>query len=259
VSGVPKMAACTRQDPCRAGRCAKSEVEPRSLAGMLPLSCDEVHVWGAHLDTLASRINRYEPLLSPDERARAERFRFDRDRSRFVVTRAVLRSILAEYVPVAAEHLQFSYNAYGKPSLDACNVKFNVSHSGGVALIALTMGCSIGVDVERIRELNDVAQLARSCCTPREYVALLALPPAERNRQMFTVWTRKEAYAKALGTGLAAPLTQIDLWHRSSQPDTWWCQDLAMPSGYAAALAIMTPRRPRVLQLVADPPRFAVD
>jgi 4'-phosphopantetheinyl transferase len=192
--------------------------------------------------------------LEPDERARAQRFRFERDRRRFMATRGILRLLLASYAGIAPGEVRFTYGAHGKPvlagSASAQSLRFNLSHSRGVTLYAVTHGREIGVDIEFIRDLPDAEAIARRFFSPAEVTALLGLPDDLRRDAFFRCWTRKEAYIKAQGTGLTASLVRFSvslvpdqpaqLLQVAGDPDApsrWSLCDLPAIPGYAAALA----------------------
>jgi 4'-phosphopantetheinyl transferase len=227
-------------------------VRPKAVA----LDRNEVHVWQAALDQNESQIANYHRTLAADERARAERFHFSADRRRFVVARGALRAILGLYLKRAPECLSFRYSSYGKPELaleeGADQIYFNLSHSNGMALYAVSCGRQVGVDLECLRSNLEVEQIAERFFSRREVSALHALPAAVRRYAFFLCWTRKEAYIKARGEGLSLPLSQFDVSLTPgdpaallcTRPDSdealhWSLQDLTPePSGYAAALAV---------------------
>ncbi len=179
------------------------------------LGAGNVHVWSASLDQPAARVARLARLLSVDERARAARFHFERDRTRFTVGRGLLRVILGRYLAVDPARLTFRYGSRGKPSLDGTlsgyDLRFNLAHSQGMALYALAACREIGVDVECIRPVLDAEQIAERFFSAREAAAFRALPPGLRSEAFFSCWTRKEAYLKATGDGLARPLDTFDV------------------------------------------------
>jgi 4'-phosphopantetheinyl transferase len=154
-------------------------------------------------------------LLSADERQRAGRFAFERDRRRYIVARARLRQLLGERLGAAPESLQFVYNPHGKPALarrpGQRDLRFNVSHCGEVAAYAFADGRDVGVDVEEVRELPDADDLAMRLFSRRERAAYMRLPVRERPQGFFNCWTRKEAFIKALGEGLSHPLEAFDV------------------------------------------------
>jgi 4'-phosphopantetheinyl transferase len=221
----------------------------------LVLGSDEVHVWRATLNQPASQIQSFRHSLAADERARAERFHFERDRKHFIAARGVLRAILGRYLKRAPECLSFCYSSYGKPALagesggDA--IRFNVSHSHGIALYAVTRGREVGVDLEHIRSDLAVAEIAERFFSQPEVAMLRALPTEAQREAFFRCWTRKEACLKARGEGLSLPLDQVDVSLVPGEPDTapgtqpdsseasrWSFQELAPAPGYAAALAV---------------------
>jgi 4'-phosphopantetheinyl transferase len=224
---------------------------PRTLV----LDCDEVHIWRATLDRAPSQIQDFLHTLAADEQARASRFYFARDREHFIVARGVLRAVLGCYLNRAPECLSFCYGAHGKPGLagqhDEDAIRFNVSHSHGLALYAVARGRQVGIDIEHIRLDLAVAEIAERFFSRREVAMLLALPTEVQRQAFFRCWTRKEAYIKALGEGLSLPLDQFDLPPAAGGPDTalgarrhpsdatrWSLQELTAASGYAASLAV---------------------
>ena len=221
----------------------------------LVLGRDEVHVWQATLDQAPSRIQSFLNNLAADERAKAERFYFDRDREHFIVARGVLRAILGRHLNRGPESLSFCYGSHGKPALagdtDQDAIRFSVSHSSGVALYAVTRGREVGVDLERIRFDVAVAEIAERFFSRREIAMLRALPTELQCQAFFHCWTRKEAYIKARGEGLSLPLDQFDVSLVPGEPaallgtrqdpseaSRWSVQELFPAPGYAAALAV---------------------
>ena len=174
-----------------------------------------VHLWYVRLDVGPRGIDDYWRELSSDERQRGERFHFDRHRDRFVVCRAQLRRVLARYLMMAASEVRFEYEPLGKPKLCgerlACGLHFNLSRSAEIALIAITSERQVGVDVEQIRVVTDAERIAQRFFSPAEHDALSRLPKGERNRAFLKLWTCKEAYLKATGSGLTFPLDQVTI------------------------------------------------
>jgi 4'-phosphopantetheinyl transferase len=208
----------------------------------------EVHVWRVPLDSPDVVPQRLATTLSLEERIRAEKFFFDRDRSAYITARGVLRQLLARYLHRPPSELQFGYEARGKPFLanpsSAQPLNFNVAHSRNTALLAFSAGASVGVDVEFIR--TDIAseEIAVRYFAPQEVAELLALPPEQRPEAFFLGWTRKEAYVKALGDGLQIPLASFCVSLTPALPATlesadssrWTLQNLSPGPGYAGAL-----------------------
>ena len=219
------------------------------------LGRDEVHVWRIPLDWPPTRIRALNAVLSIDEKQKADRYHFAVDRVRHVVGRGVLRTILARCMRTDAERLCFEYSAFGKPRLAASSteipVRFNVSHSGELVLIVLTIGRAVGIDVERMRTDLEVERIAASFFSPQERLALQSLPAQLRFQAFFDCWTRKEAYIKAVGEGLTLPLDQFDVCFLPGQqprllatrPDPaearrWVVQALDVGPCYRAAVAV---------------------
>ena len=219
------------------------------------LDNNEVHVWRASLDLTASHVQILQQTLAPDERARAERFYFQKDRAHFIVARGLLRVILGRYLDRPPDQLRFCYNSNGKPALakefNRDTLCFNLSHSHGLALFAVTRGRELGVDLERVRPHLADEQIAERFFSPREVAMLRALPTNMRTEAFFNCWTRKEAYIKARGEGLSFPLDQVDVSLAPGEPvallsakadpheaSRWSLQELAPGPSYAAALAV---------------------
>ncbi len=216
----------------------------------LRLQTDEVHLWCAQLGEPAAHLQQ---ILSAEERARAQRFRFARDRDQFVIARGMLRTILAQYLNVAPAALQFGAEKNGKPYLltasGTCSpLQFNVSHTSGLALFAMAWHCALGVDVEQVRaELAD-EMTAQQFLSPSELHTFRQLPPPLQPTAFFNSWTCKEAYLKALGVGLSVAPDTIAVTLDADAMPRWlavpagaapWslCQFVPQP-GYVGALAV---------------------
>jgi 4'-phosphopantetheinyl transferase len=164
--------------------------------------------------------------------------------------RGILRSVIAGYLRCPANEIAFVYGVRGKPALATAELHFNLAHSDGLAVIGLTRSGRIGVDVERVRPMNDFRQMADEFFSPGEREAIAAMPPEDRQLAFFACWTRKEAYLKATGDGLAAPLDRFDmpvapvspprLWRvdmPADQAASWSLCDLPLEAGYVGAVA----------------------
>jgi 4'-phosphopantetheinyl transferase len=193
-------------------------------------------------------------LLDRDERDRAARFRFDRHRDAFSVARGALRTLAGRYLGAAPAALRFGYRERGKPFLIAPpgDLTFNVSHSGDVALIAFARGREIGVDVEHEKPLSDLLALARTSFSANEYAALCRLASADHPQAFFACWSRKEAFIKATGEGVAqlaafdvslAPGAPARLLRVPDEPGApaWLLHELPAIAGHAAALVTAGP------------------
>jgi 4'-phosphopantetheinyl transferase len=192
-------------------------------------------------------------VLSPDERQRAARYHFQRDREHFCVARGALRSILGDYLNRPPARISFSYGPYGKPALDGvaggARLRFNVAHSHGLALYAVTLDRETGVDVELVRDDFPTFDIAERFFSEAEVAAWRALPPDERAGAFFDCWTRKEAYIKARGEGLSLPLHEFTVSLGESprllsagddprEASRWSLIELHPATGYRAALAV---------------------
>jgi len=221
----------------------------------LILSSDEIHIWRASLDQPAWRLQALAQTLSADEQARAGRFRFERDRNRFIASHGILRAILGRYLGAQPRQLQYCYGPHGKPALaetlDRCTLHFNISHSHKLVLYAITRDQEIGVDLEHIRPLLDAEQIAERIFSAQENTVFRALPANARHEAFFTGWTRKEAHIKARGDGLSLRLDQSDVCLTPGEPARllntrdnpqevccWSLWDLAPGPGYVAAVAV---------------------
>jgi 4'-phosphopantetheinyl transferase len=195
--------------------------------------------------------------LAKDELDRADRFRFAHLRESFVIARAGLRCLLGRYLDICPADLRFIYGSKGKPALEsAAGVQFNMTHSGRLAAVAITANCPIGVDLELIRPLPDMQQIAARFFCSEEAAEIMMLPASERELAFFRCWTRKEAYIKAIGDGLSAPLDGfrvtmqpgaparfVHIGHDTNAANAWTLHDLCFAPDYAAALAYRGPQR----------------
>lgn len=225
------------------------------------LDAGEVHLWLADLDPPTERLGELAAALSPDEWARAARFRRARDRDRWVAARGTMRFILARYAGGDPAALAFGRacacgdprcaHADGKPILaNDPTIGFSLSHSDGRALLAVARGRRVGADLECDRRTAELLPLARAICAPAELAALPA-QEAPRARALLALWTRKEAYLKARGLGLLLPPQDVVF---ASLPDgaarlisvagdgaeaaRWAVRDVACGPGYVGALVV---------------------
>jgi 4'-phosphopantetheinyl transferase len=223
------------------------------FSGDYALLEDEVHVWRTDLDMAAVDLAKLRRILSAEELERADRFRFEADQRRAAIGRGYLRLLLGKILDVPANRLRFECEQFGKPKLipmDGLPLQFNVSHSGGLVLIAIAVGRAVGIDVERIRTDLDFDGVAARFFSANECKMLASLAGPRRYEAFFTCWTRKEAYLKAKGVGLSAPLDQFDVSflpdeeprllatrHDPGEVARWRLQSLSLSADYVAALA----------------------
>jgi len=212
-----------RRNPRRTMKLSGTNTDWPPPPARLTLQHEEIHIWTADVGVDAGgndrrdddRVEAHAAVLSADERARAERFRFAKDRRRFLVRRAVLRNILSRYRNVAPAQLRFHYDSHGKPSLTGetggDSLSFSMSHSHGIAVYAVATAATLGIDVERRRPVDGTMEIARRFFAPREVETLDRLEGWERADAFLALWTCKEAYVKATGHGLSTPLDRIEI------------------------------------------------
>ncbi|HYO50388.1 MAG TPA: 4'-phosphopantetheinyl transferase superfamily protein [Chloroflexia bacterium] len=218
---------------------------------VVSLDYGEVHVWRAELDLPGGQVNGLRRYLAGDELEKAAKFYFEKDRARYTVAHGLLRLILSRYTHREPGGLDFCLTPYGKPALAGEPLRFNLSHSHGLALVAVTRHQEIGVDLEWIRDNLEVEQIACRFFSPREAAMLRELPAPLRNEAFFRCWTLKEAYIKALGKGLSLPLDRFTvsfapnaakpLLEIDSDAEGFSHCDLALLApgpGYVAAVAV---------------------
>jgi 4'-phosphopantetheinyl transferase len=174
---------------------------------LTPPSAQEVHVWQWDLDVCSGDFERYWAMLSTQERERADKFRFERHRRRFVAGRGELRRLLSRYLGLSPCEVALGYGSDGKPF---CMIRppewricFNLSHSENAVALAISSGFEVGIDVEHVRPIEENVPI--EVFSPREHAEFTALPDAERQKAFFECWARKEACLKALGTGFTLP------------------------------------------------------
>lgn len=204
---------------------------------------NDVHVWRASLDLESTVVRQHEATLAPDERARAARFAFERDRNHFVVARGTLRQLLGKYLNRPPSGLQFGYGPQGKPFVPtndiSASVKFNISHSSGMALLAFSRNRELGIDIEKIRPDFAGQDISSRYFSAIEVAELEALPLELRAEGFYLCWTRKEAYIKARGQGLSIPLGSFSVSLTPGRPATLrsddsdrWCLTSLRPARY---------------------------
>ena len=216
----------------------------------LTCAADEVHWLQCNLDESAPLTS---DVLSPDEVERAARLRRPLDRERFVASHAWLRQVLSRYVAVAPSAVTFVQGAHGKPSLIATgsDLQFNLSHSAGMALLAVCRSTAVGIDVEAMLEIDDCDAIARRNFAAAEWRRWAELPATEQLAAFYACWTRKEAYVKALGGGLSVPLDGFEVAFEPGRAAAllsvggslraashWTLWDLQPKTGFVAALAV---------------------
>jgi 4'-phosphopantetheinyl transferase len=215
----------------------------------------EMHVWAFALDTLPEGIAECAAVLSNDELQRAEQFRMEHLRRRYIVAHGSLRTILGRSLNRPPETLEFTFSARGKPRLNEGEVEFNLAHSDELGVLAVARGTIVGVDVERIRPMPDGLDIARRFFSAREVAAFEPIPESERDEAFFNLWTRKEAWLKATGDGITESLSKVEFTFRRGEvahvlaidgddraAGEWTIIALNPASGFTGALAVPMPK-----------------
>ena len=211
----------------------------------------EVHIWWVSLQQQQDVVARHRMLLSPEEKQRSARFHFEKDKRRYTVARGSLRTIISGYIRRSPDELRFDTGRYGKPFLaglgEAEELGFNLSHCEDLALIAVTSGRSVGVDVEKIREMQDLSLILNRFFTAAERELVDSFPGEERTTSFLALWVRREAAAKARGLNLSAALSKMNLPLYPlgegiciEEPDhrIWFIQDLKLDPYHVGAVCV---------------------
>lgn len=228
-----------------------------------PPQADEAHVWYVHPepDVSPDLRNRYEAVLSDDEHDRYRRFVFESARLRYLVAHVLVRTTLSRYSDVLPGAWTFSTNEFGRPEVtgpaDATRWRFSLTHTEGLTAVAITSTADIGLDAERFSSREHNIDIARRFFASSEADALGSLSPDRQRRAFFDYWTLKEAYIKALGVGLSAPLQSFAFTlsdpptvrfddPASGDPAAWQFVRLSLTEEHACAVAMRHNRAPRV-------------
>ena len=226
--------------------------------GSFPVGLRGVQIWRIWLTALDEALTSYGATLSSNERDRAERYRFENLRRSSILSRGALRILLAHYLGCSPNEIELICGPKGKPALkNSSRIRFNVSHSGQMAVFAFTVDCELGVDVEQLRKFDNTELIATRYFSSAEASELLSLKPSDRSLAFFRCWTRKEAYVKAIGDGLAIPLDRFQVTLLPGVParfvqiagdkgtaKDWTLHDLAVGPDYVGALAYQDNPRP---------------
>jgi len=213
---------------------------------------NQVDVWRVFLKLELDSVQGAESTLSTDESQRAAKFRFDKDRHRFMASHVALRNVISCYLDREPQQINFTVGEYGKPAIPSdINLEFNLSHSGDYALIGIARERKVGIDVERFRQDMEIDKIARRFFSEEENSELMGVPTEQQLIGFFNCWTRKEAYIKAHGLGLSLPLDSFDVSLtpnepailRATRPDSqevskWRLLSLDIEDQYAGALAV---------------------
>ncbi|MGE5431308.1 MAG: 4'-phosphopantetheinyl transferase family protein [Syntrophomonadaceae bacterium] len=219
--------------------------------GKCILNQNEVNIWRVNAGSVSS--SGLKDVLTPDELKKAYGYYFLKDQENFIISRGLLRVLIARYLNTSPLQINIHFNKYGKPYLKKSegNLKFNVSHSNGTLLFAFTRNQEIGIDIEYIQHDFADLEIARHFFSRAEILALSVLPEDARVIGFFNCWTRKEAYIKAIGRGLSIPLDSFDVsvvpgetaelvrvHNNSGGSKHWRIVDLEVGGKFSAALAV---------------------
>lgn len=218
----------------------------------LELNDKEAHVWLVNIDQQTHKINNYWRVLNSEEQQKANLFKFEKDRSCYIIARAVLRILLGNYLAKPPESIVFKTIKNGKPFVyNSKDVQFNISHSKNCILLGFVKKHQIGIDVEYTKRPIEVELIAKSFFAEEEVNNLLALDKCYQNEAFYNCWTRKEAFIKALGDGLAFPLNEFVVsldcektaillntkWNEKEK-ENWTLEAIQVQKNYTAAMAI---------------------
>ena len=213
----------------------------------------EIQVWSLSLSVSSEAGEEFGRVLSADERERVARFRLPQLKERFTAAHGALRHLLGAYLGQSPGTIRFEYGAQGKPRIDS-PLCFNMSHSDDRLVVAIAHGADIGIDIERCRANEQMEQIARDYFSPEEAGHVLSAPPAQRPRTFLSVWTRKEAFTKAVGCGLGCALTSFSISPLAHEPapvvrldesarheEKWMTRGILKDPDYVAGLAYHEP------------------
>ncbi len=230
-----------------------------------PLEPGVVHFWLFDLDELTGTHPSWKQILSAEEITRSNRYIFEKDRLRFVARRGILRQLLARYSGLKPAEIRYNTNPYGKPSLPSHLLFFNLSTSQNRIAFVFTLEKDIGVDIEQVRPLPDLSQLAELCFSLEEQSSLSALAPNKQVDAFFHIWTQKEAFIKAVGEGLSRPLRDFSVSVDPDRPGRlltikespveashWKMYTNNLEEGWRAAVCVRAEVEPEVRQFKAE-------
>lgn len=231
-----------------------AELRARVLRAQRPLPTHTIHVWRTPLSAITCVADEMKVLLSVDEQARSERFRFPQHREAFIAGRALVRMILGAYCHCAPEDLGLTYGDQGKPGIDKAEshlsqtVSFNLSHSAKALQIAVAPEGALGIDIEDCSRDIDVDGLMAECLTEAEARPLSSLSPGQRRNAFLRYWVHKEAFLKCAGTGFSVSPKEVHVSFRDDGRSEMRCsnpmadaillgRDLETEPGHLAAIA----------------------
>lgn len=181
----------------------------------LLINTNELHIWRSILPPTLNQLNSYWQILASDEKTRANQFRFERDKIRYIVGRGILRELIARYIKNSPKTIKLDYTQHGKPFLvtssSSNELYFNLSHSHDCIVCAFTKNIDVGIDVELYQPQFTIEDVAKYCFSKQEYDKLQNLSSYQKHSYFYSVWTLKEAFVKSIGLGLTYDLQQIKI------------------------------------------------
>ena len=175
------------------------------------ISENEIHIYHTSLEISAEQLTDFAKILSGDEIERADKFKFEKHKRRYIAARSFLRNILSQYIHIPADKIIFAYTDKGKPYIPNSKIKFNLAHSHERAVYAVTLNDEIGIDIEHRRKIEDAMEIAKRFFSKDEIEALTKLEEQHISDAFLNCWTRKEAFIKAVGEGLSYPLADFSV------------------------------------------------
>lgn len=220
---------------------------------MPELTVGIVHLWKFTLPQSVDVMKKFESSLSIDELVRVEKFHFKPQKDQFIAARGGLRSLLADYLHQNPADIFFRYGEYGKPYIENTDLNFSLSHSGNHIVYAFTRGAAIGVDIEEIKNDIDFFSIGKLIFSEVEYAQFLTVSEPEKALAFYRGWTRKEAYLKAIGTGVYFPLTEVEVSFLShekpellkikdnfNKKEQWQLEEIISNKHYVLTVAVST-------------------
>ena len=217
---------------------------------IMKIKGNEVHIHSIKFSDQKNKISTLKKLLSKVETEKADRFKFAKDSLQYIVSRGSLRKILSDYIQIDADSINFLYTEFSKPFIENSKINFNLSHSGNWCFIVISLIKDIGIDIEKIREIEDVLKIAERYFALEEYEHLKKFKSTEQINEFFRIWTFKEAFIKAIGEGLSFPLKNfsvisdninspvLNLYENKDESEFWKLYPLECQNGYYSSLAV---------------------
>ncbi len=240
------------------------------LAPVIGIGGSEMHLWAFRIDPSHTIAMAFRQLLSADEEGRTNGFRFAQLKNTFTICRGLLRLLLSRYLDVDPAAIEFDYRPKGKPVLRSYRgLDFNLSHTDGMMVCGVARSCELGVDIELLRPLSNMQELANNFFCIEEARELLSLPENQQVESFYRCWTQKEAYVKAIGEGLSAPLRSFRVSLNPADTakflhingdgklaQSWNLVELRLSDPYIAAAAYRGPERMILVRRQNDPLAF---